>query len=58
MSPIRWQKSSYCSEGDACLSAARAVSGVVKLRESEDPDRVLTATPAALRSLLRAVKEG
>ncbi len=77
---IVWQKSSYCSEGDACLgigalaqdwqkSSYSATSsncvdvaamgdGTVYLRESADPDTVLTVTPAALRAFLRTVKAG
>ncbi|MFC9226028.1 DUF397 domain-containing protein [Streptomyces hygroscopicus] len=54
----RWRKSSY--SGDAannCVELARTPDTVL-LRESDDPQTVITTTPAALRALTRAVKAG
>ncbi|GHC70042.1 hypothetical protein GCM10010507_55940 [Streptomyces cinnamoneus] len=51
-----WQKSSYCSEGNACLNVAAAGNGTVRLRESEAPGAVLTLKRAALHGLIRALK--
>ncbi|ANP49841.1 hypothetical protein J2Z21_004643 [Streptomyces griseochromogenes] len=52
-----WQKSSYCSEGNACIYIA-ATPGTIHLTESTDPTgAVLTTTPAAFRSLLTALKQ-
>ncbi|WP_308103206.1 DUF397 domain-containing protein [Streptomyces sichuanensis] len=53
-----WQKSSYCSEGNACLTVAAAGNGAVHLRESEAPGTVLTLKRAALHGLIRALKAG
>jgi hypothetical protein len=52
-----WQKSSFSSEGSACLELATASThSPVYLRESDDPATVLTATPARLRALLTLVR--
>ncbi|GAB2911447.1 DUF397 domain-containing protein [Streptomyces mayteni] len=60
VSEICWQKSSYSPEGadNNCLQAARGRESVVLLRESDEPDVIAVAAPAALAALLRAVKRG
>ncbi|GAA3639518.1 DUF397 domain-containing protein [Streptomyces iranensis] len=59
MSDIQpWRKSSY--SGDAannCVELARTLDAVL-LRESDEPQTVITTTPTALRSLTRAVRAG
>ncbi|MFF4571320.1 DUF397 domain-containing protein [Streptomyces sp. NPDC001410] len=51
-----WQKSSYCSEGEACVHVA-ATPEVIHITESSDPTgSILTATPAAFAALLAALK--
>lgn len=56
MPDSKWQKSSYCGEGDACLNVSSDASGV-HLTESGDPDGViLRTTPEAFASLLHAIK--
>ena len=59
MRPVSWQKSSYSSEGSACLEVAApgTPGGAVWLRESDDPGTVLRTTPARLRALLDAVRQ-
>ncbi|WP_326786939.1 DUF397 domain-containing protein [Streptomyces sp. NBC_00151] len=54
-----WQKSSYCPEGNSCVHVAgERASGAIRLTESGDPSgAILTAAPAAFRSLLSALKE-
>jgi hypothetical protein len=57
MSDIEWQKSSY-SSGDVnqtCVELAHAPGGLVHLRESDIPGKVLTTTPTRLAALLRAI---
>jgi hypothetical protein len=49
---INWQKSSFSSEGSACVELGIATEGTVLLRESDDPTTVLSATPRRIRSLL------
>jgi hypothetical protein len=53
-----WQKSSYCPEGNSCVHVAgERASGAIRLTESGDPSgAILTAAPAAFRSLLGALK--
>ncbi|GAB2911441.1 DUF397 domain-containing protein [Streptomyces mayteni] len=60
MSGIQWQRSSYSTDGggNACLEVARAGDMPVLLRESDEPDVIAVAAPAALAALLRAVKRG
>jgi hypothetical protein len=56
---LNWQKSSFSSEGSACLELASAESHAsVYLRESDDPAIVITATPDRLRSLLAVARTG
>ncbi|GAB2923130.1 DUF397 domain-containing protein [Streptomyces mayteni] len=53
-----WQKSSFSGGGDGndCLELGGAPSALA-LRESDDPDVVLTTSPARLAALLGAVRE-
>ncbi|MEW2388739.1 DUF397 domain-containing protein [Streptomyces venezuelae] len=48
-----WQKSTFSGGGDGneCVELARDESNLL-LRESDDPDRILTLTPAALSALI------
>lgn len=56
--PVTWQKSSY-SQGDAnCLNVAAPISDIIKLRESDDPNVILTTTPATLGFFIHAAKLG
>ncbi|WP_328554706.1 DUF397 domain-containing protein [Streptomyces sp. NBC_00358] len=59
MPMLRWQKSSYCPEGNSCLHVAgERASGAIHLTESADPrGAILTAAPAAFRSLLGSLKK-
>lgn len=56
---VEWQKSSFSGghDGQACVELA-AVNGEIRLRESDQPDDVLTTTPARLAVFIRAVKAG
>ncbi|MFE7121029.1 DUF397 domain-containing protein [Streptomyces sp. NPDC057654] len=56
--PGDWQTSSYSAQGANCLNAAAEIPNVIKLRESDAPDIVLTTTPASLRTFIRAAKAG
>ncbi|MBD3003281.1 MULTISPECIES: DUF397 domain-containing protein [unclassified Streptomyces] len=59
MSHIQWRKSSYSADApdNACVELARTPDTVL-LRESDEPQTVITTTPAALRALTRAVRAG
>lgn len=52
-----WQKSSYSTEGANCLNLATAPGGILCLRESDEPDRILTVNRAGLSALLATIKE-
>lgn len=59
MPELVWQKSSFSTGGQGeCVEIAAGAAGLVHLRESDDPQVVITTTPAALRALLRAAKAG
>ncbi|WP_413800008.1 DUF397 domain-containing protein [Streptomyces iranensis] len=54
---IEWRKSSYSADAGNCVNVA-ASDRAVLLRESDDPDVVLTTTPAVLRAFIRGAKAG
>ncbi|WP_043475782.1 DUF397 domain-containing protein [Kitasatospora sp. MBT66] len=58
MTEYNWQKSSFSGDTANCLYLAAAPDGAVKLRESDEPDTVLTTTPGRLQALLLGVKAG
>lgn len=57
MSQLTWQKSSF-STGDSgeCVELATGTTGLVHLRESDQPTQIATTTPATLAALLHAIK--
>ncbi|MEV7868837.1 DUF397 domain-containing protein [Streptomyces sp. NPDC088124] len=58
MSTYDWQKSSYSGTAANCVNVAAATDGTIRLRESEAPDTILTATPENLAAFIRGVKAG
>jgi hypothetical protein len=59
MPTTTWQKSSHCGEGEACVNVAgERTTPAIHLTESGDPGgAILTAAPAAFRSLLQTLKK-
>ncbi|MCF4140406.1 DUF397 domain-containing protein [Streptomyces sp. Tue 6430] len=57
MQDLNWQKSSFSGDGSNCVYVAAAPTGTVHLRESDDPDTVLTTTAPGLRALISGLKE-
>ncbi|MFD4905646.1 DUF397 domain-containing protein [Kitasatospora purpeofusca] len=57
MSELDWQKSSFSGDQANCVEV-RVGAGLVELRESEDGDVILHATPAAFAGLLGTIKSG
>ncbi|MEW1721819.1 DUF397 domain-containing protein [Streptomyces sp. NPDC093109] len=53
-----WQKSSHSGEGNGCVHIAAADDGSIKLVESDDPDIIVTTTPAKLHAFILGVKAG
>ncbi|WP_079106271.1 DUF397 domain-containing protein [Streptomyces hygroscopicus] len=54
----QWQKSSYSAQGNACLYVSAPDNATIRLRESDEPDTILTTTPTALAALIRSAKAG
>ncbi|MFH9423426.1 DUF397 domain-containing protein [Streptomyces sp. NPDC017529] len=57
MHVYRWQKSSYSNEGVNCVNVAAAPDGTFRLRESDAPEAILSATRGSLTAFLAAIKE-
>ncbi|MEU0838421.1 DUF397 domain-containing protein [Streptomyces sp. NPDC005962] len=53
-----WRQSSYCQESASCVNVADGERGTIMLRESEQPETVLSTTRTRLRSFIRAAKAG
>ena len=56
MHTIHWHKSTYSGDSSNCVYVAATPTGTVHLRESDEPETILTTTPAALKSLTWALK--
>ncbi|MFH8753779.1 DUF397 domain-containing protein [Streptomyces rimosus] len=52
----QWQKSSYSNEGVNCLNIFAAPDGTVRLRESDDPEVILSTTREGLAGLVATIK--
>ncbi len=52
-----WQKSSFSTDAVNCVNIAAAPDGTVRLRESDDPQVVLSATRDGLAAFLAVIKE-
>ncbi|MFE5123462.1 DUF397 domain-containing protein [Streptomyces sp. NPDC056669] len=53
-----WRKSSYSSTGNACLYVSAPDNATIRLRESDEPETILTTTPTTLSALIRSAKAG
>ncbi|MFF3005112.1 DUF397 domain-containing protein [Kitasatospora sp. NPDC057940] len=60
MSDLAWQKSSFSDAdgGSTCLELATGVDSLRHLRESDDPDVVVTTTAPKLRAFILGAKAG
>ncbi|MCQ6251609.1 DUF397 domain-containing protein [Streptomyces malaysiensis] len=54
----RWRKSSYSAQGANCLYVSAPDGATIRLRESDQPDTILTTNPTALDALIRSAKAG
>lgn len=56
---INWQKSSFSGPDDnqSCIELA-PVEGSIKMRESDDPNVIVTTSVAKLRAFVLGVKAG
>ncbi|MEV7778830.1 DUF397 domain-containing protein [Kitasatospora sp. NPDC088351] len=60
MSHLPWQKSSFSNAegGSTCLELATGAGDARHLRESDDPDVVITTSTAKLRAFVLGAKAG
>ncbi len=58
MTPVHWQKSSYCADSSNCLSLAASPDTTIHIRESETPHTVVTITRSQLGILIDAIRAG
>ncbi|MER5212238.1 DUF397 domain-containing protein [Streptomyces sp. NPDC002838] len=58
MTELNWQKSTYSEEASSCVYLAATPTGTVLLRESDEPETILTTGPDQLRALIAALRLG
>ncbi|MEV2212771.1 DUF397 domain-containing protein [Streptomyces sp. NPDC050997] len=51
-----WQKSTYSEEGSACVYLATTPTGTILLRESDEPETILTIGPRELHALITTIR--
>ncbi|ATL30026.1 DUF397 domain-containing protein [Streptomyces formicae] len=56
MTELAWQKSTYSQEASSCVNIATAPDGTIRLRESDEPEVILSTSRTQLGTLIRAVK--
>ncbi|MCD7438681.1 MULTISPECIES: DUF397 domain-containing protein [Streptomyces] len=56
MTDLTWQKSTYSEEGSACVYLAATPTGPILLRESDEPEILLTTLPRQISALISALK--
>lgn len=56
MSELQWQKSTFSAEAANCVYVAASATGTLHLRESDDPDTILTTGPRQLRALIAVLR--
>ncbi|MGW1326858.1 DUF397 domain-containing protein [Streptomyces antibioticus] len=57
MPELTWRKSTYSADAANCVTSATAPTGTLHLRKSDEPDVVLTTTPAPFGALMRGLKD-
>ncbi|CAL9394584.1 hypothetical protein SUDANB171_01324 [Streptomyces sp. enrichment culture] len=57
MRAFEWQKPSYSTEGANCVNIAAGPDGLLWLRESTEPEEILTVGSGCFRGLLTAIKK-
>lgn len=56
MTEHHWQKSSYSESASSCVYLATTPTGTILLRESDEPETILTTGPRQLRTLITTLK--
>ena len=52
MTELNWQKSTYSEEASSCVYLATTPAGTILLRESDEPETVLTIGSRQLHALI------
>lgn len=52
---MHWQKSTYSQEASACVYLAATPTGTILLRESDEPETILSTDPRQLGALISAL---
>ncbi|MER5901403.1 DUF397 domain-containing protein [Streptomyces mirabilis] len=52
MPELHWQKSTYSQEASACVYVTTTPDGTILLRESDEPETILTTGPRQLATLI------
>ncbi|MFF4348031.1 DUF397 domain-containing protein [Streptomyces sp. NPDC001530] len=56
MTELTWQKSTYSESGSSCVYLATTPTGTILLRESDEPEIILTTAPRALDALISRIR--
>ncbi|MCX4762126.1 DUF397 domain-containing protein [Streptomyces sp. NBC_01275] len=56
MTNLNWQKSTYSEEASSCVYLATTRTGAVVLRESDEPQTIITTGPKQLGDLISALR--
>ncbi|MDQ1028868.1 hypothetical protein QF035_006450 [Streptomyces umbrinus] len=56
MPELTWQKSSYSAEAANCVYVAATSVGAIHLRESDEPEVILSTTRDRMSALIRTLK--
>jgi hypothetical protein len=56
MTELHWQKSTHSEEGSACVYLAVTCTGTILLRESDEPEAILTTGQRQLNFLITALR--
>ncbi|MFJ8021073.1 DUF397 domain-containing protein [Streptomyces sp. NPDC096311] len=53
---LNWQKSTYSEEASSCVYLATTPTGTILLRESDEPETILTTGPDQLGALIATLR--
>ncbi|MFC5721286.1 DUF397 domain-containing protein [Streptomyces gamaensis] len=57
MSEIRWQKSSFSTDGNECIELSRSPRGIF-IREGDSPNHFVTTSPTRLKVFMSGIRSG
>ncbi|GAB7185838.1 DUF397 domain-containing protein [Kitasatospora sp. Ki12] len=58
MAVHNWQKSSFSGDAANCVYVSAIAGCAIEIRESDDPDVIITTSPDRFRAFLLGVKAG